>query len=469
MGIASSTGLFSGLETGKIINQLMALERRPIDLLAKKKAGFEAKISSYGTISSVLSSLKNALSALKKNSFLSMSASSSDSNVFTASASSSASEGTYNIKINNIASSQSIYSQAFASEADAVADLSVSDTQKLRIWIGSNEHVDITIDSTNNTLTGIRNAINNANAGVKASVINDGAGYRLVLNSNSTGASSRIKIMVDEDGNGLFEETPAETDSAGLSRIAFNAAYDANGNVTGGIVNMTQSQAAVDASLLINGLAVSRSSNSINDLIAGITINFKKDSSGNTLNLSISKDDSKIMNNINALVSAYNSVMNAAKKASGKSAALDADSAVKAVAEGLRSVISAAYNDKTLLRFGLSHDRYGVLSLNSSTLESNIKNNLQDVINTFDAMANDLENKINGYINNLIPNRTNGAKDSIKFIESRIENIERRLDNKETAYRKRFIALEKALGGLQQSGDFLARQFDLISKINTKA
>jgi flagellar hook-associated protein 2 len=469
MAITSSTGLFSGLETGKIISQLMAVERRPIELLSKKKSVFEAKISSYGSISSALSSLKNALSALKRNSFLSVSAFSSDSTVFTASATSSASEGTYSIKVNNIATSQSIYSQAFMNEADAVADLSVFNAQKLRVQVGSSDAVDITIDSTNNTLTGIRDAINNANAGVRASVINDGAGYRLVLNSSSTGDSNRIKIMVDEDNNGIFEEAPSETDGSGLSRIAFNAVYDSNGNVTGGITNMTQSQTAVNASLLINGLTVSRSSNSINDLISGVTINLMKDSSGNTLNLSVSKDTSKIMNNINSFVSAYNSVMNAAKKASDKSAALDADSAVRAITGGLRSVISTEYADKSLLRFGLNHDKFGVLSLNSSTFENSIKNNLQDVINTFDAMANDLENKINNYINNLIPGRTTGVKNSIKFIESRIENMERMLDNKETAYRKRFMALEKTLGALQQSGDFLTRQFDLISKTNSKA
>lgn len=469
MAITISTGLFSGLETGKIISQLMAAERRPIELLSRKMVGFETKVSSYGGISSALSSLKNALSALKRNSFLSVSALSSDNTVFTASAASSASEGTYSIKINNIAKSQSIYSQAFTNEADAVADLSVIGAQKLRVQVGSSAAVDITIDSTNNTLTGIRNAINNANADVRASVINDGAGYRLVLNSNATGDSNRIKIMIDEDNNGAFEETPAETDSGGLSRIAFNAAYDSNGNVTSGITNMTQSQAASNASLLINGLEVSRSSNLTNDLISGVTINLMKNSSGNTLNLSVSRDVSKIMNNINSFVSAYNSVMNAAKKASDKSAALGADSVVRAITGGLRSVISTEYADKSLLRFGMNHDKFAVLSLNSSTFENSIKNNLQDVINTFDAMANDLENKINTYINNLIPVRTTGVKNSIKFIESRIENMERMLENKETAYRKRFIALEKTLGELQQSGNFLTRQFDLISNINRKA
>ncbi len=466
MAITSSTGIFSGIETGKIIEQLMALERRPVEMLSRKKNDFNKKISSYGEISSHLTTLKNSLSTLKKNSFLAITASSSDSSVLTATATSSALEGSYNIKVNNIASSQSIYSVQFASENEEVADLSTNGIQKLRIQVGDNSPLDITIDSSNNTLSDVRNAINNSNAGVRASIINDGSGYRLVLSSNSTGASNRIKILVDEDNNGLFEETPEETDNSGISRLAFNAEYDANGNVIGGITNMTQSQAAIDASLTINGLTITRGSNSINNLISGVTINLKRDSSGNTINLSISRDDSRIISNINSFVSAYNSVINTIKNLTGKDKALEADSSLRTIREGLRTIITDSYSGSTLLSFGLSHDKFGVLSLDSSRLENAMKNNPQAVIDTFDSMAIALESSINTYIRDFIPARTEGAKSSIRFIENRIENIERILEKRETEYRRRFIALEKTIGQLRQSSDYLNQQFSILSKIN---
>jgi flagellar hook-associated protein 2 len=466
MAIISSTGLFSGLDTDKIINQLMSLERRPIEILTQKKTDYETKISSYGNFSNLLSNLKNTLLSLKKNSFLAVNATSSDNSVFTATAKSSATEGTYNINIMRIATSQTIYSQVFNSTDEAVADLSQYGTQKIKVQVGSNEPTEITIDQTNNTLLGIRDAINNAGVNIKASIINDGTGYRLILNSNQTGASNRITIMVDENNDGIFEELD-DTDNLGLSRLAFNATYDEDGNITGGIVNMSQSQAGVDARLSINGLEISRSSNTISDAISGVTLNLFNNSSGRTLTLNVTKDISKIMNNVNTFVSAYKSILEAAKKTStDKSSTLNSDSAVRLIAEGLRSSMRLTYEGKSLLKFGLSHDKYGVPSLDASILEDNIKNNLSDVINTFDAVVTDMESKINSYINNLINSRTDGLKNSIKFIDNKIENIERVLEKKEMEYRKSFIALEKTLMQLQQSGDFLTQQFSILSKMN---
>lgn len=466
MAIISSTGLFSGLETNKIIDQLMSLERRPLEVLNKKKNDYEMKISSYGNLSNLLTTLKNTLSALKKNSFLEVNANSSDNTIFTATAKPSAVEGTYNIKIMRIATSQTLYSQVFSSPDEAVADLSQYSTQKIQIQVGSNTPLEITIDENNNTFSGIRDAINNAKAGVRASIVNDGTGYRLVLNSNATGASNRITIKVDENNDGIFEEYPIDVDNSGLSRLAFNASYDENGNVTGGVANMSQSQSGMDALLSINGLEISRSSNTISDAITGVTINLLN-SSEKTLTLNVYRDISKIMNNINSFATAYKNILDLAKKTTtDKSSALNSDSAVRLIAEGLRSTIRLAYDGKSLLKFGLSHDKYGVPAIDAATLEDSLKNNLEDVINVFNAVVTDMESKINSYVNSLISSRTDGLKDSIKFIENKIENIERVLEKKEKEYRKSFIALEKTVMQLQQSGDFLTRQFSTLSKIN---
>jgi flagellar hook-associated protein 2 len=469
VAITSSTGIFSGIETDKIIQQLMSLERRPIENLTKKKGGYETKISSYGNISSLLSNLKNTLSALKKSSFLSLSVNSSDSTVLTATTKSNASEGIYNINVTRIASSQSIYSGTFTSVDEPIADLSEHNTQKIRIEVGSNDPVDISIDQTNNTLSGIRDSINNAKAGVRASIINDGSGYRLVVTSDSTGSSNRIIIKIDENNDGIFEETPSETDLIGLSRLAFNATYNQDGEVIGGITNMTQSQAGLDALLSINGLQIVRPSNMISDAISGVTLNLLNNSSGRIISLKVSKDTSKIINNINAFVTAYKNVLDLAKKSSSdKSSHLQSDSTVRLIVDGIRSSINASYEGKSLTKFGLIHDKYGVASVDASAIEDALENNLEDIINTFDAAVKDIESKINNYINKLISVRQDGLKGTIKAIDSRIDNLERILDKKEMEYRKRFIALEKTIGQLQQSGDFLTRQFSILSKINER-
>ncbi len=462
MAITLSTGIFTGLDTGKIISQLMSIERRPLEQLNQKKSEIQKNISTFGSLSGALSSLKSSLSSLKKGGVSLVSATSSDTTVFSVMVSSSASEGDYNIKVNSVALAQSLYSQSFDSENEAVADLSLYESQTMRIQVGGNEALDITIDSSNNSLAGIRDAINNANAGIKASIINDGNGYRLILTSNLTGDNNRITIKVDEDNNGIFEES-GEIDSSGLSRLAFNPLYDENGNVSGGIANLTQSQAARNASLTINGLTITRQSNTINDLITGVTINLLKDSSGNTIQLRVKKDTSSITNGLNAFVSSYNNVLNQIKNTFDKGIITDAT--MKSIVEDLRMTMTTIFADKTPASFGLMHDREGNLTINQSLFNSAMENDGQKVVDSLHEMATNLEQKINAYVNNIIPTRKTGAEDAIKLLESRISNIERRLEKREFEYQKSFIALEKMVSELQRNGNYLDQQFSLLSKI----
>jgi flagellar hook-associated protein 2 len=243
------------IDINSIVDKLMQVEKQPLLRLQQKEVSYQAKISAYGVLLSKLSELKNTLSELKSSNLMGMKASVSNTDFLSAEALDSASEGTYHIQIKNVATSQSIYSVAFSSETEEVADLSTFSSQRIQIQVGSNTPITVTVDSTNNTLSGIRDAINSADSDVRATVINDGNGYRLVLSSKLTGASNRITVKVDEDNNGVFEE-PSETDLTGLSKLAFNPTYDSDGNVTGGISNMIQSQAAVDAVLKIDGLEV---------------------------------------------------------------------------------------------------------------------------------------------------------------------------------------------------------------------
>ncbi len=465
MGVALNTGIFSGLDTSKIISDLMALERKPLERLEVKKSSYEAKFSSYGTLSSSLSSLRSSLSSLKSSSFLSMSTTSSDTTVFTATATSSASEGTYNIKVNNLATSQSIYSEIFTSEDTEVADLTTYSTQKLKIQVGTGNATEITIDSSNNTLTGIRDAINSATSEVNASVVQDSptTGYRLILTVDSPGSSSRVTVSVDEDNDGTYEES-AETDTTGLSKLAFNATYDASGAVTGGTTNMTQSQAAVDASLTVDGLSLTRSSNTISDIITGVTLTLLDDSGTATPTLSIAKDFSAITDNVNAFVTAYNSAAGVARalstSAEGQSTVLSGDSTARSIISGLRSEITNSYNGKSVASLGLSHDTEGVLYLDSTILQNALNNDVQEVIDTFDSMATSLKATVNNYTDYMIPARKSGLTTSIDRIDDRMLSLERSLLLKEESLQQKFTAMESLLGQLQQSGDFLAQQME---------
>src|SRR5579884_229032 len=477
------SGLLSnitGIDTTSIISQLMAVESQPLKTLASKKSAFDSQITAYGNLSSALNKLKTSLSSLESSSISGMAATSSDSTVFTATASTTASEGTYNIKVNNLATRQSIYSAGFDSDGSAVADLSSVATQKLKVQVGSAPAVQITIDSTNNTLNGIRDAINAANAGVTASVVNDGSKYRLVLSSNTTGASNRITVKVDENNDGVYSETGTESDTSGLSKLAFNATYDANGNVTGGITNMTQSQAAVDASLVVNGLSITRGANTITDIFNGVTLNLLNDSAGKTLTLTVSKDTQKVKDNLNAFMNDYNTAMGLARSLttppqSGSTSTqsnppvLVGDSTAVGIINQLNSAITSFYSGSSPVSLGLSHDKQGNLTLNTTILDSALKTNLQGVTNTLDGMAKSLENMVRNFIDVQIPTRNDGLSTSSKAVQNNIDSLALRLQSIQDNYTKQFAALQQTLAQLQSTSSFLSQKLAAVASIGSSS
>src|SRR3989304_8825870 len=167
----------SGLDVNSIIEQLMAIEKRPLLNLQKKEVGYQAKISAYGTLLSAVSNFKSSVTALKAASLMGMTASVSDTTYMTATSESSATAGNYSIAISSLAAAQSLYSMRFGSQNSKVADLSSVTTQKIKIQVGSNTAKEISVTSSNNTLTGIKDAINAAGAGVTAAVVKENSKF----------------------------------------------------------------------------------------------------------------------------------------------------------------------------------------------------------------------------------------------------------------------------------------------------
>jgi len=577
MPLTSTTGIFSGLDTGSLIQQLIAVERQPVKAMQDKQANYQAKISTFGAIKSSLSSLRTTLANLDTSKIISMGATSSDTSVFTAEAASTAVAGTYAVKVTNIASAQTIYSTTFSGTTAQVADLSVVSSQKLRIAVGNASPTDITVDSTNNTLAGLRDAINTAAIGVSASIVdggftvdgtnntllfNDGTdrtatltagtytattlaaevkrameaanggsdtytvtydstnkkftvgndsgntnpidmlwehasttaesllgfsatdhaavaaassatgesavgGYRLFLTSSNTGTTGRISLKADENGNGIFEEATAETDTTGLSRFAFNPSYDSSGAVSGGTANLTQSKIAVDASLVMNGLTVSRSSNTITDLIDGVTVNLLKDSAGSTLNLTVRKKTEDVATNLNTFITSYNKAMSLVRGMSiakdGKAVLLTGDGTARGAMASLRAATTGKYSGNTLASYGVSSDLNGLLSLNTTVLNAALTADSSGVLATIDAMAAALDTSLKDYVLTAIPAKTTGLGNSIKTIDSKIANIDRRLAIDQAALQRKFVTLEKLTGQYQQTGNFLTQQFKSLS------
>ncbi|MHB8841656.1 MAG: flagellar filament capping protein FliD [Candidatus Aquicultor sp.] len=466
MGLITS-GLFSGINTDDVVTKLMQVERQPLTALQKKEADYGAKISSLGNLLSSLTTFKSSITALKDSSLIGMKATSGDTAVFTMTTDTSASAASHSIKVINIAAAQSIYSTTFANTTDLVADLSVNATQKLQIQVGSGATFTITVDSTNNTLTGIKDAINKAKTDVTASIVNDGTGNRLVLASSKTGVVNKIAVKIDEDNDGTYEENPDDLDMTGLSTLAFNPTYDgATGLVNGGTANLSQSLIPKDASLEVDGLAVTKSSNTISDVIAGVTITLKKDSGGNNINLDVTKDNDSLKAKINALVSAYNALMKTVNDIQGNSVqkgVLTGDSTVRTLASAVKGVTTNTYNNSSLTLLGVTHDKSGVLTFDPATFDKALAADDQSVVTTLNKMAAALEPTLDTYIKTAIPDKQKGYSATTKLLAKREEEMQRRLNKVELDLRKKFNDLDSIVQRLQGQGNYMTQQFEAMS------
>ncbi len=581
MGLSISTGVFTGLDTQSIIEKLLEVERQPLAAMQARRSTYEAKISAWGSIKSTLSSLRDALADLKEGALIAKKAESSDTSVFTATADGTAVAGSYNVKVDRLATTQVLYSQTFTATTAEIADLSSVSAQKLKLRVGGVEK-EITVDSSNNSLEGIRDAINASGLQVEASIVDAGfvvdssnntivfsdgttrtatltagtytgealaaeikraleaanggsdtytvswnatdrkftitndagnanaidilwedagttaesllgftatdhpaiavggsassdtavGGYRLMLTAKQTGSAGRIAVLVDEDGDGTYEESPAETDTSGLSRLAFNPTYATDGSVASGVANLTQSQAAVDASLVVNGLTVTRSSNTIDDVITGVTITLADDSAGATELLTVSLDEETIVGRINGFVSAYNDAIGLVRSLTavkeGESSLLSANGTARSIVDTLRATITRTFGSYTPARLGLSHSKEGVLSLDSDVLKGYLESDLEGVLDTFDRMAEALEDDLDHLITTAIPARTDGLESSIERIDDDMAELERRIRLKEVSLVKQFTLLEQTVGQLQQSGDLLMQQLDSLKGLGKK-
>lgn len=461
-------GLMSGLDTESIITQMMNLERRPIVLLQQQEAGYQSKISAYGALKGVLGELQTAAAALKSpDLFAGFSASSSNNTVLNASASNTAKAGTYQVTVNALAQAQQVKSSSFTASSEVVG------TGTLTIAVGANPAVNVMIDGTNNTLAGIAQAINNASGDVTAGVVNDGLGnYYLTLASKETGSSNTISLtMADADG--------INNDANGLSKIYFTPATQ----------SMSQTQAATNAQLNINGIDVERASNTVTDLFEGVTLFLKTVDAVNPVAVQVSPDVSSITSKITAFVEKYNNALSAlntlqisdpAAKIVGP---LQGDSTPRLLQARLRSILSTgvagvASSVNSLNALGVSADKDGKLSFDSSTFTTAYAANRVDVVNFFtqttvgsEGFAPKVDTFLDGYLKSttgLLATKEDGFKRSIAHIGDQVDRIELRLTKREENLRRQFNALESLLAQFQNTSGVLNQQLDALSNLNAQ-
>lgn len=368
----SSAGIGSGLDIEGIIRSLMAAERIPLTKVTQERTAINTKISIYGIIKNSFADLKASADKLSNLSNLNpLKTTSSDDKVVSATASSSAAKGSYSIQVSQLAKAQSV-----AAPSVATSD-SVVGTGSLTLTLGSYDSVTntftdnaaktpvtINIGEGQQTLDGIKQAINDANAGVTASIVNDGTGSRLVLTSKETGAVNGFKLEVsDADGT--------NTDAAGLSMLAYDPTAAA-----GAGKNAESLQVAQNANFTINNLAVSKASNTVTDAVAGLTLNLKAITTA-PVDIEVALDDGALKTTLDGFVAAYNKIRGNLKDQQQKDATLSKETTPSTLERGMRNILreQVAQYGIGLSDIGLNFDKDGVLSLDKTKLDAAVAAN----------------------------------------------------------------------------------------------
>lgn len=464
----TSVGTGSGLDLENLIKDIVNAERTPAkNRLDLKATRIEASISALGSLRSTLADFQASLTKLRSASnFSARSALSGDTTLFTATANSSAELGSYRIEVLQMAKASKLASADFSGPTAVVGSGS------LTISSGSNSF-DVQIDAgVNDTLAGIRDAINNAtgNSSVRASILtvsdgNGGTASKLVLTARNSGAANAISVTAtgDADGN--------DTDNAGLSQLA--------------TANLIVVDAAQDARITIDGFEATSTTNTFTNAISGVTLNILKEGSdplaplGSSLDVAIDRSGVKssiegFVANYNALVTIFNTLTNY-DRATNTRGLLSGDASVNVMESRIRAVMASTVDEaatgmNSLAFLGISTNRDGSIALNDQTLTNALNNRFEDLGALFsgdNGIASRLDRLITEFTGagGIFATRDESLRNQLRDIDAQRDKLNLRLEKIEARYRAQFSALDILVGQLQQTGDFLLQQLEATAQI----
>jgi flagellar hook-associated protein 2 len=357
----------SSIDTGALVTQLTAAQKASVETpITTKQATNTAQISAVATLTSDLNTFSTSLNTLIQGGTLQTQPVSSDTTIMSVAAVAGTPVGALNqsVTVNALAYAQSVKSSAYSTSQ-------AFDSGTLTLTVGSGSPITINVDSSNNTLAGIAQAINAKNAGVSANVITGSDGTATLVLKGTTGAANSFTLASSDTGS----------EGTSLSALSFG------GGSTGGL---TQTQAAQDASVTVDGVTVTRSSNTFNDVIPGVSMTLAKVGS---VNLSSTRPNAAITEAVTDFVSAYNQLLSeintdtAAATSSASAGPLQGNAAIRQLKTQLSQLTTTPLNAsgtiRTLAELGVQTAQDGTLSLNSTTLTNMLTNYPDDVESMF--------------------------------------------------------------------------------------
>lgn len=444
------SGLASGIDTNHLIEQLMYLERQPIRNLQAKKALIERRQAAWGTVKSRLQDLQSKADNLRKpGALLAFKATSSSDTVAQVSAGSEATPGSYAVKVTALATAQSWASRSFATTNEALGLAG-----QLNVWIGSGDVTVVDVDAAD-SLEAIRDKLREA-----------------------LGSDANVAIVMTEPGKYSLTVTSTGTGTA--------AAVSIDGDVQdsdGGQLGLTITAQATDAVLTVNGLQLTRSSNTITDAVPGLTLTLG--GIGETT-VTVSHDTQAQTQRLKQFVDSYNALMSdlynrmyvqAPTTADGQRATTDplyGESALRQLQSDLRMMMTSPIeiDGRHVLpsEIGLSGVGWGAegfaqghLQLDADKLAKALQDNpdlVDELLGGDNGLATQLYSKLRSYtqFGGVISDKETQFQDEIRSVNERIRQMETRLEQREMTMRRQFTAFETVLASTQSQMAWLGQQ-----------
>jgi flagellar hook-associated protein 2 len=499
MATVSSLGVGSGLDLNSLLANIKSAEQAPLAAIQKQQASYTSKLSAYGQLNSALSALQTAAAALAKPAlFQGVKASSSATDVVTATALSTAASGSYALDVKQLSQAQSLATGGVVSTTDAIGGGRV--TIEFGAISGGTLGADgkysgagfaadsartqsIDIDPTKSSLEDIAKAINaKTTLGVTASIVNDGSATpnRLVLTSKQTGETSSMKIAVTADPAWSAQQNT--DNSVGLGALQSLLNHDPQATQ-----NLQQTAAAQNAQLTVNGIAITSATNTVKGAIQDVDMTVAK------IGLStveVKQDADSVQGAVTTFVKAYNDLQTLATKltafdATSKSGAvLLGDSTLRNIQANIRSALTSAQpingSGLTMLsQIGITFEKDGTLAIDSSAVK------FQNPIKLADALSSNMSGVatlfagtggVGGYgsklsslltsftdTNGMLSSATKGMNKSLEALGKKFTATSERIDATVARYKAQFTQLDGLMSSMNQTSSYLTQQFDSLN------
>jgi flagellar hook-associated protein 2 len=456
MATVSSAGIGSGLDVNSIVTQLMAIERQPLTALQTKATSIQSTVSEYGKIKSDISTLRDLAAKLASTTTWGQTTATASSAAVTATTSGNATTGGYSVEVQTLASAQTVATGVLpASTTVGTGTLHIElgswDTNQTTFTAKTGATaVDVAIAATD-TLSDVRDKINAAGAGVTAMIMTDASGSRLLMRSSVTGADSGFR-------------------TSGVAALAFDP--------SAGVTTLTQTQAAANATATVNGLAVTSTSNTLANVVDGLTLTLGAVTTA-PVNVNVATDTTTLKKTITDFAAAYTAVNKLIADDTkydpvGKTGGiLQGDSAAVGLQRQLRTLTGSSSSASAMFQhlsdIGLQIQTDGSLTVNGSVLD-NALNNVGELKKAF-SNSNVLDPSQDGFgkrfrdiadsllgVDGSLTTRTDGLAKQLQRNQNDQDSLNVRLDAIEARMRAQYTALDTVMAQLNGQSSYITQQ-----------